>query len=67
MEHGEHHVSRAMFEKNLLEKRKSPQFLGDIRPLLRADIEWDFDRAFDLVMEDLVSRLPGDSWRGSEQ
>lgn len=66
MEHGEQHVSRAMFEENLLGKLKNPQFSSDIHPLLRTDIAWDFDRAFDFVMEALVSRLPGDPWRGHE-
>ncbi len=49
--HGGHKISRALFEKNLLEKRVNPQFTGDIRPLLRNDIDWNFDQAFDFVME----------------
>ncbi len=64
MKHGEHKFSRAILEKNLFEKRNSPQFAGDIRPLLRADIDWDFDQAFDCVMETLISRLPGTPWQG---
>ncbi len=64
MEHGGHQVTRALFEQNLLEKREDPQFAGDIRPLLRADVDWDFDRAFEFVMDTLMSRLPGYPWQG---
>ena len=62
--HGGHKISRALFEKNLLEKRFNPQFTGDIRPLLRPDIDWEFDQAFDFVMATLIARLPGDPWQG---
>ena len=64
MIHGGHKTSRALFEKNLFEKRVSTQFTGDIRPLLRTDINWDFDQAFDSIMETLISRLPGEPWQG---
>lgn len=62
--HGGHKISRALFEKNLFEKRENSQFAGDIRPLLRPDINWDFDQAFDFVMETLIARLPGEPWQG---
>jgi len=65
--HGGHKISRALFEKNLLEKRVNPQFTGDIRPLLRPDIEWDFEQAFDFIMERLIARLPGDPWQGRDK
>jgi len=64
MNYGGHKCSRALFEKNLFEKRSSPQFTGDIRPLLRTDINWDFDQAFSCVMESLITQLPGDPWQG---
>lgn len=64
MEDGGHTISRALFEQNLLEKRTDSQFAGDIRQLLTADTDWDFDAAFDFVMDSLISRLPGDPWQG---
>ena len=65
MEHGENKISRALFEQNLLEKRKDPQFAGDIAPLLTAGSRYDFEAAFDFVLQDLIARLPGEPWRGS--
>lgn len=64
MEDGGHTISRALFEQNLIEKRGDTQFSGDIRLLLTDDADWDFDRAFDFVMDTLISRLPGDAWQG---
>ena len=66
MKYGDHKISRALFEKNLLEKRASTQFKGDIRPLLRTDIHWDFDQAFDFVIETLIPQLSGEPWQGRE-
>ena len=64
MEVGGHQVTRALFEQNLLEKREDPQFSGDIRPLLTADADWDFNTAFDFVLGSLISKLPGEPWQG---
>ena len=38
-------VTRALFERNLVEKRKSAQFSADIAPLLASGYAWDRDRA----------------------
>jgi hypothetical protein len=58
-----HQVTRAQFEENLAHKRQQPDFRADIRPLLRPDTEWDFDRAMDEILETLIARLPGRAWR----
>lgn len=63
MEHGGHRISRALFEQNLLEKRIDPQFSQDLDPLLALESYWDFDLAFDYVLERLIAALPGDPWR----
>ncbi|MDF1580221.1 MAG: nucleotidyl transferase AbiEii/AbiGii toxin family protein [Desulfuromonadales bacterium] len=63
MEYGEFLISRALFEQNLLEKRLDEKFNADIEPLLIADIHWNFDQAFDFIMETLIARLPGDPWQ----
>lgn len=64
MGRGGHSVSRAQFEENLHLKSSNAKFRGDLTPLLRPGIEWDVDKAFGLVLEKLVSGLPGDPWKG---
>jgi len=66
MEYGEHTISRALFEKNLIENKEDLEFKKDIEPLLTSEGEWDFDESFDFVMDSLISRLPGEPWRGRE-
>lgn len=65
MDEGGHHVSRAQFEENLHNKTEDPDFRADVPPLLRSDIDWDFDRAMSAVREQIVSLLPGDAWAGA--
>jgi len=57
-------VTRAQFEANLAEKRKHPDFRDDVGPLLRPEFSWDLDAAMDAVLEKIVSRLPGEPWKG---
>lgn len=64
MEHEGHRVSRAEFEMNLLEKLRDSRFLEDIEPLLMRNSGWDFQKAAEFVMNELVARLPGESWQG---
>lgn len=59
-----HPVSRAQFEQNLAEKRADPRFLRDVEPLLRPGARWDPALAMEVVGQELVSRLPGEPWRG---
>ncbi len=65
MTEGGHAASRAQVEANLAAKRRSKAFRGDIAPLLRPGVEWDFDRAMDIVLGEVIARLPGESWRGA--
>ena len=60
-------MSRAQFEANMYLKGKDAAFRGDIAPLLRPGVSWDFDAALALVSELLIARLPGDAWRGNER
>ena len=64
MEYGEFPISRALFEQNLVEKQLDEKFNTDIEPLLTSDIDWDFNRAFNFIMEILIANLPGDPWQG---
>ncbi|MEN8163387.1 MAG: nucleotidyl transferase AbiEii/AbiGii toxin family protein [Acidobacteriota bacterium] len=56
-------VSRAVFEENLIRKLKDPVFRSDMGPLLRSGINWDVDRAGEVVLREFVSRLPSGGLR----
>ncbi len=64
MKHGGFPISRALFEQNLMGKRNDERFNADIEPLLTAGVDWNFDQAFDFIMETLITRIPGDPWKG---
>lgn len=64
MEYGEFSISRALFEQNMSEKRLDEKFCADIEPLLTSAIHWNFEQAFNFIMETLLARLPGDPWQG---
>lgn len=57
LDHGGLKVSRAEFTANLDAKAEDEAFQDDIVPLLRADLEFDHDKALALVRERLVERL----------
>ena len=57
------HVTRALFERNLAEKRKSAQFSADIAPLLASGYTWDKDRAAETVSTRMIALLPGAPWK----
>ena len=59
-------VSRAQFEENLHQKGNDQAFRTDIEPLIRPNLEpqWDFDLGMRAVLKQLVSKLPGDPWKG---
>ncbi len=61
-----HVVSRAQFESNLHAKRTDPSFRADVQPLIRSDIDWDFDVAMDTVLETIISLVPGEPWKAPE-
>ena len=60
-------VSRAEYEANLVGKMADRGFAQDTQPLLAPGTSFDPTDAFGLVMDLLVSKLPGDSWRGTER
>ena len=59
----ENRVTRAVFERNLAQKRRDPIFAGDITPLLARGSGWDLDSAMDAVLTRMVALLPGDPWK----
>ena len=60
-------VTRAQFEENLAVKRRHPDFRDDVQPLLRPGLSWDLDDAVETVLEQLVTGLPGDPWKGEDE
>ena len=65
MTEGGHAVTRAQLEANLHEKAGSPEFRGDIQPLLRPGVRWDFDDALAVLMDRVIAKLPGEPWKGT--
>lgn len=54
----EHHkISRSAFEKNLAAKVNSRQFNDDLKPLLAPAVGYDAEKAAQLVVEKLISRI----------
>jgi predicted nucleotidyltransferase component of viral defense system len=64
MEHEGKRVTRAQFESNLAAKAANPLFANEVKPLLAPGLIWDAAAAVSLVQEKLISRLPGDPWKG---
>jgi len=57
-------ISRAEFEANLLGKKDMLEFRKDIEELLPYSVQHSFDHDFALVMDLIISKLPGDAWKG---
>ena len=56
-------VSRAEFEKNLNLKIKDSIFLGDMQDLILQPELYDAHEAFEYVMDEVITLLPGDPWK----
>lgn len=64
MTEGGHAMTRALFEANLHEKASRKDFRGDMDALLRHGLSWNFDEALEVVLTEIISRLPGEPWKG---
>jgi predicted nucleotidyltransferase component of viral defense system len=64
LNHGGLSVSRAQYEANMTQKLASADFRKDVMPLLRDESSYDIDKAFRLVHERLIARIPGEPWKG---
>jgi predicted nucleotidyltransferase component of viral defense system len=60
-------VTRALFERNLAEKRRSVQFSADLAPLLASGYAWDRDLAAERVLTRLIALLPGAAWKKAKK
>jgi len=65
LEHGGHRVSRAEFEANLSRKLEDPDFVSDLGPLLASHVSWNIEKAAEYTFRELIGRLPGQPWKGS--
>ena len=57
-------VTRAQFEANMAAKLTDPAFSADVSPLLRSGLHYNAAAAWSRVHGALVSRLPGEPWKG---
>lgn len=61
-------ISRAEYEMNMFDKKNDPVFRDDIFTLLSSEEreKYKFDQAYNVLLSEFVSKLPGDPWKGSE-
>ena len=67
LEHDGLRITRTQFERNLAEKMNDDMFLRDISPLLTAGASYEPLRAFELVQQAFISRLPETSSRNKRR
>ncbi|AIL66007.1 hypothetical protein NOVO_08425 [Rickettsiales bacterium Ac37b] len=60
-------ISRAIFEKNFIEKIANQEFQYDINNLINAETYWNFDEAVDLIQNKLIKGLPGEPYKMKEK
>lgn len=51
-------ISGAEFIKNLSQKKNHPDFHVDMHALLPVELNWDFEQAYQFVLEKIISKLP---------
>jgi hypothetical protein len=51
-------ITGTLFNQNMTVKKLDKEFGMDIKALLPHGTNWDFDEAFDFVMEKLINRIP---------
>jgi len=57
-------VTRAQFERNMAAKMTDPTFRDDVPMLLRTGLDYDPTTAWPRVHDALITRLPGEPWKG---
>jgi predicted nucleotidyltransferase component of viral defense system len=62
-QHEKEVITRALFEKSLALKQNHTDFRSDMRPLLPPNLEWNFDKAYDLVTREVITQIKGDPWK----
>ena len=69
MEAHNNKVTKAQFQKNLEQKRKSKIFNTDMHALLPKSMsyEYDIEWIYQYLFNEVVHRLPGESWKGLDK
>lgn len=57
-------ISRAEYERNLLKKMNSVEFLSDARQVLPQNAFWQPQQASQVIFDRLITKLPGNPWQG---
>lgn len=52
------HIRGEDFLKNLVLKKNHPDFQSDMSPLLPIELHWNFEEAYQFVVDNVISRLP---------
>lgn len=58
--HGEYTgqiITKKTFEQSMLEKAKNEDFRNEITNLITSNIEWNFDAAYNMVVNDIIANL----------
>ncbi|MCY4379856.1 MAG: nucleotidyl transferase AbiEii/AbiGii toxin family protein [Candidatus Dadabacteria bacterium] len=61
---GGYHITRALFERNMVDKLRDPRFNADMGNLLAPGCHWDIKKSAANVSARLIARLPGEPWTG---
>lgn len=56
-------ITRALFEKNMHEKLKNPDFLHDMQGLLQKGKIHQPHEEYRLIQQNLLSLFPGEPWK----
>lgn len=56
--HSKEPISRTNFINNLEDKKNHPDFRIDMNSLLKENVDWNFDKAMDLVERKIIAFLP---------
>lgn len=51
-------ISKELFQKNLELKRQNRDFQIDMNAILPHEINWNFEEAFDMVQDKIISKIP---------
>lgn len=56
-------ITRALFERNLYEKKSDQGFSTDMQYLIHPSIHYVFEQACEFIESRLLGKLPGESWK----
>lgn len=54
-------IAKDLFIENIELKRSNKDFQNDMNALLPVSIEWNFEKAFDYVLNNIISKIPSET------